>query len=177
MHDPPKTLAMPAQACLHTATLCNNTTQRGSGSTHTYTPPNTIYDAIAPAHTPQQPANKQRTMQPTNQPTNHPNLAVQETGSSTKNQPRNPTTNQLSRQPTANRPTSQVPVHTGGGGLYNLGGRGIKHTTDQHSTAPDATAVHWATTYHRHIARRREGVTHLPLGVTVYPLLHPNQKN
>ena len=27
------------------------------------------------------------------------------------------------------------------------------------------------------MAGRREGVTHLPLGVTVYPLLHPNQKN
>ena len=27
------------------------------------------------------------------------------------------------------------------------------------------------------MAGRREGVTHLPLGVTVYPLLHPYQKN
>ena len=28
-----------------------------------------------------------------------------------------------------------------------------------------------------HMAGSREGLTHLPLGVTVYPLLHPNRKN
>ena len=86
-------------------------------------------------------------------------------------------------------------MHTGGGGLQNLGGGGTKHTTDPHSSTvhnpaggggareegwwEGGTCTLDNPTPQTHMAGRREGVTNLPLGVTVYPLLdiHIGKKN
>ena len=101
-------------------------------------------------------------------------------------------TNQATRKPTANQPTSQVPVHTGGGGFHKLGRGGAKHTTNEHSAVHNpamgggareeggwegGTCTLGNPMAQTHMAGRREGVTHLPLCVTVHPLLQPNQKN
>ena len=174
---PPKTLGLTAHACLQTDTLCNNTTQHVPKQyTHKYTPA-----------TSQQPS-KQRTNQPTNEPAK---LSRARTNQPTTNQRTQQPTKQT-RKPTANQPTSQVQVHTGGGGFRNLGGGGTKHTIDPHSTMQNparggggareegwwegGTCTLGNPIPQTHMAGRREGVTHLPLGVTVYPLLHPNQK-
>ena len=87
-------------AYTHTHTLCNNTTQHVSRQ-HTHIHPN------------QWATTNEQTNQQTNQPTNQPNSAVPEP---INQLPTNATTNQATRKPTANQPTSQVPVHTGGGG-------------------------------------------------------------
>ena len=141
-------------------------------------------------HTPQQLANSQPTNQPTNQPPHQPaKLRCARTNQPTTNQP----TQQPTKQPENQQPTNQQARYQctrGGGGLQNLGGGGTKHTTDPHSSTVHNPAS-WGggggareegwweggtctldnPTPQTHMAGRREGVTHLPLGVTVYPLL------
>ena len=99
------------------------------GNTHTYRPPNTIYNATAPVHTPQQLANKQQTMQPTNQPTNQPNSAVQEP---IHQQPTNEPNNQPSYPKTNSQPTNKpgTTAHGGGGVCITRedGGQSIPRT-------------------------------------------------
>ena len=159
--------------------------------THCAATPHTCVQTIH-THTHQQPANNQPTNKPTNQPTTHPtnqpNSAVpepinQQPTKQRNKQPSNPKTNS---QPT-NKPGTSA--HGGGGGLQNLGGGRTKHTTDPHSSTvhnpargggggareegwwEGATCTLDNPTPQTHMAGRREGVTHLPLGVTVYPLL------
>ena len=142
--------------------LCNHCTYRLTHR-HTVQQHHTACVQTIHTHTPQQLANNQPTNKPTNQPTNQPT-----------HQPNSAVPEPINQQPTNQQAKHQC---TQGGGVHKLGGGGTKHTTDPHSTAPDARAVHKATPYHRHtvthvyMAGRREGVTHLPLGVTVYPLL------
>ena len=107
------------------------------GNTHTYTRPNTTYNATAPVHThTYTPAtSRQPTNQPTKQPTNQPaKLICPRTNLPTTNQPTKQSENQ---QPTNQQARYQCTQR--GGGSHNLGGGGTKHTTDPHSTAPDAT--------------------------------------
>ena len=156
-------------------------TQTHSATTpHSMCPDNTHTYPLA---TSQQPTN-----QPTNQPTSQTQLCQNQ---STNNQPTNGTTNQAARKPTANQPTSQVPVHMGGDSItWEEGGQSILLTrTAQCITQlggggareegwwEGGTCTLGNPTPQTHMAGRREGETHLPLGVTVYPLLHPNQKN
>ena len=183
MHNPPKE---PCNRCTYRLTHRHTVQQHHTAcvqTIHTHPPPATS----------QQPTNQQ-TNQPTNQPPHQPaKLSCARTNQPTTNQP----TQQPTKQPENQQPTNQQArcQCTRGGGLQNLGGGGTKHTTDPHSSTvhnpaggggareegwwEGGTCTLDNPTPQTHMAGRREGVTHLPLGVTVYPLLdnHIGKKN
>ena len=182
---PPKSRAIAAHRGLHTDTLCSNTTSMCADNSHT-----------TPLATSQQPTNQQ-TNQPTNQPPHQPaKLSCARTNQATTNQP----TQQPTKQPESQQPTNQQARYQctrggGGGGCrtWEEGGQSIPLTrTAAHCTTQlgggGAREEGWCEggtctldnpTPPTHMAGRREGVTHLPPGVTVYPLLdiHTGKKN
>ena len=146
---PPRTFAITAHTCLHTDKLCNNTTQHVSMQhTHIHPTQHHLQCYSTCAHTPvtSQQTTRHATNQPTNQPAKpsfpriHPPTNNQQTQQPTKQPENQQLTNQQARYECTQR----------GGGLHNLGGGGIKHTThtaqlltlQQYTGQPHTTNTH-----------------------------------